>query len=910
MTALDSPRVSKSTCPYCGVGCGVLISHDGTRVLGVEGDPDHPANRGRLCSKGSTLHLSTGLDSRLLKPAIRQSREASFEEVSWDEALGLASQRFKEVIEEHGPDAVAFYVSGQLTTEDYYVFNKLAKGFIGTNNIDTNSRLCMSSAAAAYKKTLGADSPPCCYDDFDDTDCFLITGSNMAYAHPVAFRRVEAARARKPEQKMIVVDPRRTATAEMADLHLALKPGTDIVLYNAMLQVLIWEGWIDQDFIRQHTEGFEALRAHVREFTPKVAADICGLKESDILKAAQWWGESKNALSLWCQGLNQSHHGTDNGAALIALSLATGKIGRPGSGPFSLTGQPNAMGGREVGGMANLLPGHRDLLNPSHREEVAQFWGVPAVPATPGLTAVELFEAMKEGRVKAVWIVCTNPVQSMPNLKAVIAGLENCPFVIVQEAFSSTETIPYADVLLPATTWAEKDGSVTNSERCITRVAPAIQAPGDTRHDWQIAIDFAHRLGRAWGREAEALRQFPFKESHEIYAEHVKLTQGRDLDVSGLSYQRLVSEGPMQWPVPNTDSRGTPRLYRDFKFPTTSGRANFVVPAKGMTADVQNSRYSIALTTGRLRDQWHGMSRTGRVAQLHNHVDEPRVDMNPDDMTWRGIAPHDLVEIKSRRGHIVLKAYPSDDIKSGEAFVAMHWGRARLSHSGVNDLTIDTFDPVSKQPELKFSAVHIEKLDLPYELFMMVAGAPGHEGTGVIRALQTRVSAVLDQFAYAASYLLGRDKAVLVLTAKHHAPISESLLGSLDALFSLDDPDCLSLLDKKRGVEKRARMVGQSLQAIRLLGETRAQGWLKSLMSAESPMESVRQWVLAPLQDPPISGVQRGAIICSCMDVDERQIKAAIQSGVALEELQARLKCGTQCGSCVPELRRMLTQRD
>jgi assimilatory nitrate reductase catalytic subunit len=847
-----------------------------------------------------------GLDSRLLVPAFRATRDHTLTESSWDDTLDFVSRRFAEVIKTHGPDAVAFYVSGQLTTEDYYVFNKLAKGFIGTNNIDTNSRLCMSSAAAAYKKTLGADAPPCCYDDFDDTDCYLITGSNMAYAHPVAFRRIEAARAKKPQQKMIVVDPRRTATAEMADLHLALKPGTDIVLYNAMLQVLIWEGWIHRDFIAQYTEGFDALRAHVREFTPKVAASLCGLKESDILQAAEWWGEAPNALSLWCQGLNQSHHGTDNGAALIALSLATGKIGRPGSGPFSLTGQPNAMGGREVGGMANLLPGHRDMLNPAHREEVARLWGVPSIPAEPGLTAVELFKAVREGSVKAVWIVCTNPAQSMPDLGEVSTALAACECVVVQEAFSSTETMAFADVVLPATTWAEKDGTVTNSERCITRVAPAIEAPGEAHHDWRIAIDFAHQLGRVLGREEDAKRLFSFTTSAEIYEEHCALTAGRDLDISGLSYQRLEEHGPMQWPVPDRESLGTARLYTDFKFPTPSTRAAFIVPAKGVTAEVQNSRYPFALITGRLRDQWHGMSRTGRVAQLQNHVDEPRIEMTADDMTWRGIEKGALVRVTSRRGSVILKAVPSEELKAGEVFVAMHWGRARLSHLGVNALTQEAYDPVSKQPELKFTAVHIEKADLPFELFMMVSGEANPEGTAHIRSLQTALCPLLERFAYAASYIIGRDKAVLVLSIQHHDAIPTEWIAELDALFGLQDENCLTLADKRRGIEKRARFVAHTLKAIRLLGETRAQNWLKSLMSSASPMESIRAWVLAPLRDPPVAGAQRGETICSCMDVDAEQIKTAIKAGADLHELQATLKCGTQCGSCLPEVRRLL----
>ena len=580
-------QITRGTCPYCGVGCGVLIRHRDDRITGVDGDPDHPANLGRLCSKGSSLHLTTRLEGRLLQPMVRASRDVAPVVTGWPEALTLAAERFATAIAEHGPDAVGFYISGQLLTEDYYVFNKLAKGLIGTNNVDTNSRLCMSSAVAAYKQTLGADAPPCSYADFDHTDCLLIAGSNMAYAHPVAFRRIEAAKAARPDLRIVVVDPRRTDTAAMADLHLPILPGTDIWLFNAMLHVLLWDGLVDRAFIDAHTTGFAELKAHVREVTPSVAAGICGIEAHLITQAAQWWGGAAEAMSLWCQGLNQSHHGTHNGAALIALSLATGKIGRAGSGPFSLTGQPNAMGGREVGGMANLLSGHRDLANPVHRAEVAALWQVPEVPAQPGYTAVEMFEAARSGKLKALWIACTNPAHSMPDQTLIRAALQACPFVVVQDAFADIETMAYADLLLPATTWGEKDGTVTNSERCITRVPPAIAAPGSTRHDWRIVTDFAHALGAALDRvagstipgqagpatmrpnhAARARALFPYAASADIFAEHVATTLGRDLDIGALSHGELECNGPRQWPCPADRPGGTARLYTDHRFAT------------------------------------------------------------------------------------------------------------------------------------------------------------------------------------------------------------------------------------------------------------------------------------------------------------------------------------------------------
>jgi assimilatory nitrate reductase catalytic subunit len=526
---------TRSICPYCGVGCGVIIETADQRIVNVRGDPDHPANFGSLCSKGSTLHLTAEPRARALHPELRRQRALPRQRVDWDDALDFAADRFARIIAQDGPDSVAFYVSGQLLTEDYYVFNKLAKGLIGTNNIDTNSRLCMSSAVTGYKLSLGADAPPACYEDIDHAQCVFVAGSNLAFAHPILYRRVEDARARNPQMKVIVVDPRRTETAALADLHLALLPGTDVALFNGVLHVLLWEGLCDHAFIRGHTEGFDALKALVAEYTPKATAQICGVPADDIVRAARWFGTSGATLSLYCQGLNQSVQGTDKNTALINLHLATGQIGKPGAGPLSLTGQPNAMGGREVGGMATLLGAHRDLANPADRAEIARFWGVKTVPAAPGKTAVEMFEAVRAGQIKAIWIACTNPVQSLPNHARVTEALERAELVVVQEAFRSTETTPYADVLLPATAWGEKDGTVTNSERRISRSRAAVKAPGEARHDWQIATQFALRLARKLDRDAAAL--FPYRSPQQIFDEHRETTRGRDLDITGLAYE-------------------------------------------------------------------------------------------------------------------------------------------------------------------------------------------------------------------------------------------------------------------------------------------------------------------------------------------------------------------------------------
>ncbi|MGZ5819794.1 MAG: molybdopterin oxidoreductase family protein, partial [Burkholderiaceae bacterium] len=666
---------TKATCCYCGVGCGVIVESDGQQVTGVRGDPDHPANFGRLCTKGSTLHLTAKpvlqQQARALYPEMRMTRNSPRERVSWDTSLDFIAQKFVATIEQYGPDSVGFYISGQLLTEDYYVFNKLAKGLIGTNNVDTNSRLCMSSAVAGYKQTLGADAPPPCYDDIELADIIFIVGSNTAYAHPIVYRRIEDARKKNPLLKIIVADPRRTDTAREADLFLPILPGTDVALFNGMLHICLWEDLVDTDYIDAHTEGFIELKKTVRDYTPKYVAEICGISEEDLVNAARMFGKSKASLSLYCQGLNQSASGTAKNAALINLHLATHQIGKPGAGPFSLTGQPNAMGGREVGGMANLLSAHRDLANPEHRAEIAKLWGIDDVPSKPGKTAVEMFEAVRTGEIKILWIACTNPAQSMPDQKLIREALEKAELVIVQEAYKTTVTVDYADVLLPATTWSEKEGTVTNSERRITRFKSILPKPAETKHDWEVVIEFARKLEQLMGRQRTL---FPFTSTEDIWNEHRESTRGRDLDITGLSFKILEEQGPQQWPFPEGATTGKKRLYEDGIFPTASGRAKFVNTVYKPVAEPVDARYPFRMTTGRLRDQWHGMSRTGTVAQLFAHASEPSVVLSQIDMERRLINNGDLVHVTNRRGSQILPAVAGDDMRAGQAFIGMHWG--------------------------------------------------------------------------------------------------------------------------------------------------------------------------------------------------------------------------------------------
>lgn len=926
---------TRSTCPYCGVGCGVIIESQGDQITGVRGDTAHPANFGRLCTKGSTLHLTASAaitrQTRLLHPMRREHRGEAPYRVAWDSALELATDRFHAVIRDHGPDAVGFYISGQLLTEDYYVFNKLAKGLIGTNNVDTNSRLCMSSAVAGYKMTLGADAPPNCYDDVNHADCIFIVGSNTAWAHPILFRRIEDARAARPQMKIIFCDPRRTDTAEIADLYLPIQPGTDVMLFHGLLHIMLWEGWIRPDYIAAHTSGFDELKATVRECTPDLVSQVCGVRKEDLLTAARWFATSPATLSLYCQGLNQSSSGTAKNAALINLHLATAQIGRPGAGPFSLTGQPNAMGGREVGGLANLLSAHRDLANPQHRAEVAALWGVPSVPEKPGKTAVEMFQAAADGEIKALWIACTNPAQSMPDQATVRRALERAEFVVVQEAFATTTTCDFADLLLPATTWGEKQGTVTNSERRISRVRPAVARPGGTRHDWAIAVEFGRRLEAKLRPGQPTL--FPYTTDDErtgaesIWNEHRESTRGRDLDITGLSYAQL-DQAPQQWPLPAGAASGKARLYEDGVFPTADGRARFANVAYRPVAEPRESRYPFSLTTGRLRDQWHGMSRTGTLGRLFGHVPEPAVQMNPQDMSRRGLADGDLVHVTSKRGSIVVPVQASNEVGLSQAFVAMHWGPEFLSGcsgsgerlAGINALTTSAYCPTSKQPELKHAAVKILKAELGWSLL-----AVAWLGDEQALAAREQLKSVMGLFPFTSlvpfsdnaplAGARGSERSgVLLRAAAYEAPPDE-WLERIEQALDLSGPQALRYADRRRGQRRAMRLARHGsdtrLEGFLLAGDTRAEAWIRTLLQEQLPAQAYGRLLLAPGAKPPVAVQSRGRQVCSCFNVSEPAIRKQLESGSGNEDqrlaaLQGALKCGTNCGSCVPELRKLV----
>jgi len=693
---------NKSVCPYCGVGCGVLVGSKEGRVLKVRGDPNHPANFGLLCGKGATLPQMVHTPDRLTHPLMRPRRGAELQQVSWEAAVERVAAHWRRIIQDHGPDAVAFYISGQLLTEDYYVVNKLAKGFLGTNNVDSNSRLCMASAVSGYVTSLGADAPPGCYADIELADCFFLIGTNTSACHPVTFERIRRRKLAAPARvKVIVADPRRTRTADIADCYLPIQPGTDVALLNAMLHVLVHDGLIDARFMQRHTAGWEALRPVIERSTPDRAAELCGIDADAIRQAARLFGRSKAAMSFWSMGLNQSSHGTAKNNCVINLHLATGQIGRPGAGPFSLTGQPNAMGGRETGGLAHLLPGHRVVENAQDRRDTERLWEVPEgrVAARPGLTAVELFQALAEGRVKSVWIICTNPLVSMPNLAVARDALAKAELVVINDIYHPTETTQLADVVLPAAQWSERDGTLTNSERCISYVEQAIEPPGEALPDWQIVC----RLARAMGYE----NAFAFRNTEEIYEEYKRFTRGRDLDIGGVTYARLKT-APLQWPCPTPAHRSTMRRYTNGVFSHPDGKAKFLAHEYEEPAERTDDAFPMILTTGRVRDQWHTMTRTGKIPVLMKKEPEPFVELHPDDAARLEVAAGERITVRSRRGHASAACRITPAIKAGTCFMPFHWG-GLWGDAVVNQATIEAFDPLSKQPELKFCAVRIEK---------------------------------------------------------------------------------------------------------------------------------------------------------------------------------------------------------
>ncbi|MBE9157629.1 nitrate reductase [Nodosilinea sp. LEGE 06152] len=712
---------AKTLCPYCGVGCGLEVlppaqpnkpTHrdaQGNPMWQTRGDRAHPSSQGMVCVKGATVAESLDRD-RLRYPMLRASLDAPFERVSWEVALDAIVRRIQTVRDTMGPDGLCVYGSGQFQTEDYYVAQKLVKGCLGTNNFDANSRLCMSSAVAGYIQSFGSDGPPCCYADLEATDCAFLIGTNTAECHPIVFNRLRKHHKRNGHVKLIVVDPRRTDTAKAADLHLAIRPGTDITLLNGIGHLLLRWGAIDPEFIDGCTQGFAGYTEVLRHYAPEIVADRCGITVADLETAARTWSKAKAVLSLWSMGLNQSSEGTAKVRSLINLHLMTGNIGRQGAGPFSLTGQPNAMGGREAGGLSHILPGYRLVKNPDHRRQVEAFWGLPAgqISATPGLAVGEMMLALEQRQVGLLWIAATNPAVSLPDLNRTKAALRQSPFTVYQDAYYPTETAEFAHLLLPAAQWGEKTGTMTNSERVVT-LCPAFRPPpGEARPDWEIFAEVGRRLGFA--------DEFAFANSAEVYREFAAITRGQPCDITGLSHDRLAAHGPIQWPCPDRETPETAatrydkRLYSKGIFATPDRRARFAPLHSNGLAEPPDDQYPFVLTTGRLYGHWHTQTRTGRIEKIQKMHPAPFLEMNPRDAQQLEVQGGEWVEVRSPRGTARLPVLVTQNIRRGSLFVPMHWGSLWADDAECNALTHPTACPISGQPELKACAVQVVPL--------------------------------------------------------------------------------------------------------------------------------------------------------------------------------------------------------
>ncbi|CAL1241688.1 molybdopterin-dependent oxidoreductase [Candidatus Methylocalor cossyra] len=889
----DAAPTIRTTCPYCGVGCGVIATPSGPFSATLQGDPHHPANYGQLCSKGSALGDTLGLETRLLYPMIGTRR------VSWDEALDAVARGFRAIIDAHGPDAVAFYVSGQLLTEDYYVANKLMKGFIGSGNIDTNSRLCMSSTVAGQQRAFGEDLVPGCYEDLELAELVVLVGSNTAWCHPVLFQRLLKARRGDPARRLVAIDPRRTATAQLCDLHLAIRPGTDVVLFNGLLDYLRRHDRLDFAFLEQHTQGYaEALRL-ARATAPSLpaVAETCGVPEQDLATFYHWFAVTEKTVTAWSQGVNQSASGTDKVNAILNVHLATGRLGRPGMGPLSLTGQPNAMGGREVGGLANQLAAHIGFDDPAGRALVREFWQAPRLAERPGLKAVELFQAIGEGRVKAVWIMGTNPAVSLPDTNAVRRALAACPWVVVSDCEAHTDLGPYAHVRLPALAWGEKDGTVTNSERRISRQRPFLAAPGEARPDWWIITQVARRLGFREG--------FPYESPQQIFVEHARLSGFRNrgqrwFDISALAdldqagYDALQ---PVQWPVNAAHPAGTARLFAAGGFAFPDRRARLVGLEPRPAADGPDAAYPWVLNTGRIRDQWHTMTRTGKAPRLTQHRPEPYAELHPTDAARLGLADGALVRLVSRHGEALARARVTADQQPGAVFMPMHWTDQFARRGLVNALVHPVTDPCSGEPDFKYTPVRVEPYRPAWQGFLLTReplDPPDCDYRVVVRGQDHWL------------YRLAGTRAMANWAAYARALLTPAARSGAQGWGG---DEWLELVDAPQGRYRCALLRDGRLAACLLVEAARplpAPDWLAGLFAEGRLDDSLRRRLLSGRPASPREAP--GDLVCYCHGIGLNTLKRAIrdQDLRTPEAIGAVLGAGTQCGSCLPELKALL----
>ena len=879
-----------TTCPYCGVGCGVDITVTNGEVSGVKGSSEHPANLGKLCVKGTHLADTTLPQDRVLTASVAGT------DVTVDEALDEVASRFANIIAEHGPDAVAFYVSGQILTEDYYVANKLMKGFIGSANIDTNSRLCMSSAVAGYKRAFGSDTVPCCYEDLSEAKLLVLVGSNAAWTHPILYQRMQAAKQADSSVQVIVIDPRQNATCDLADIHLPIKAGTDIALFNGLLCYLAEQEYLDHAYIAQRTEQFTTALQAATEYDVDSVAHICGVTATAIRDFYERFAVTPKTVTFYSQGVNQSSQGVDKCNAIINCHLATGRLGQPGMGPFSITGQPNAMGGREVGGLANMLAAHMDIDNAQHRQWVQTFWDAPTIPTKMGLKAVDLFADIATGKVKAVWVMATNPVVSLPNRNQIEEALAACDCVVVSECYTRNDTLAFANIVLPATTWSEKNGTVTNSERCISRQRGVVVPPGQTRHDWELICGVAQRMGYA--------DAFAYTNVAQIFAEHAALSgyhNGgddplRDFDISGLSdlsetqYDQL---SPIRWPVNTTHPYGTQRMFADGRFFTPSGKAQFVPVAHKALVEPPQSDYPFILNSGRLRDQWHTMTRTSRSATLANHQQAPNVALNPQDIKDLNLTSSDWVIIRSRYGHITVPFTPDPGIRPGSCFVPIHWTQQTAPSANVSRCYSSRVDSISGQPESKF--VSVKLTPIPMQQTLQIVYRPSAQPQ-------------LALGEYWARFGLMHGEALSVSLSQ---PISLSECqnqwqegaGNWVSIQGAATSEFTAILLK--GGHIQAMCISQSCQPT-LTNSDLPWAWLDELLGAGN----VAPATYGALLSRDIPDVHRqGRLVCSCFRVGENTINAVLQEQPhTVSSLGEKLQCGTNCGSCKPELQQLIDQ--
>lgn len=868
-------KLTKTTCPYCGVGCGVLVTENAGKIS-VKGDPDHPANFGRLCSKGTALADTLGKATRLKHPVVDGVQ------VSWDEATSAVAERFSKVIEEHGPDAVAFYTSGQLLTEDYYVANKLMKGFIGSANIDTNSRLCMASTVAGHKRAFGADVMPGDYTDLEKADLVVLVGSNLAWCHPVIFQRLKAAK-EKRGTKIIVIDPRRTETCDIADLHLPIMPGGDVALFNGLLNYLVETGHVDAKYVVSHVVGYsQALDAAEADAeTLMVMAREHGI-EKQVQAFFELFASTEKTVTVFSQGVNQAHDGTDRVNAITNCHLATGRIGQPGMGPFSVTGQPNAMGGREVGGLANMLAAHMAFA-PEDVDRVRRFWKAPNIASKEGLRAVDMFEAVHSGKIKAIWIMGTNPAVSMPHTSRVRQALERCPTVVVSDCVDGTDTLDFAHIKLPAAGWSEKSGAVTNTDRTISRQRAFLPFTGEAKPDWKILCDVAQKMG--W---AEA---FSFESPSAIFNEHAALSAfenggTRAFDISGL--QHLSPEGyeelaPQKWPVRQQGS--VARLFEGGEFATPDGRATMVAVTYKALPQKTSAAFPLLLNTGRYRDQWHTMTRTGLAPQLNGHRQESLLEIHPKDAATYAVTDGGFVSLSSEQGCMTTRVHVTDSQQKGSVFLPIHWSKANAAAGSVGALIDQTRDPISQQPAFKATAVVLKPVTMPWRGF-----------------LWSRKDVKLpQQLAYFTKIQMA-DCSQLRLADTDEAT-STLLAAALQDAYP--DGDWLDFHETLSGTRRLALVKEGALELVFFAGADQKgtdSDWIASLFAQDVLDTADRMSLLAGRSKK--AQPNKGPIVCACMQVGLNTIQEAVCSrGYKTAEAVGRaVGAGTSCGSCVPEI--------